>query len=157
MSASLWPHGACQAPLSLGFSRQECWSGLPFPSQGDLPDPGIEPKSIVAPALAGRFFPTRPPGKPLLIIIITNTLCFFSVFNSHALSIYCMPGTSIRRGSKRQRRWLPLCHLQSREWLPLYFIADVALHLSNPFLGLSRQFFSFIYFLLQYSCFTKLC
>ena len=36
---------ACQAPLSMGFSRQEYWSGLPFPSPGDLPDPGIEPKS----------------------------------------------------------------------------------------------------------------
>ena len=36
---------ACQAPLSMGFSRQECWSGLPFPSPGDLPDPGIESRS----------------------------------------------------------------------------------------------------------------
>ena len=42
------------------FSRQECWSGLSFPSPGDLPDPGIEP---VSPALAGRFFTTEPPGK----------------------------------------------------------------------------------------------
>ena len=38
---------ACQAPLSMGFSRQEYWSGLPFPSPGDLPDPGIEPRSPV--------------------------------------------------------------------------------------------------------------
>ena len=44
---------ACQAPLSTGFSRQENWSGLPFPSTEDLPDPGIEPRS---PALAGRFW-----------------------------------------------------------------------------------------------------
>ena len=44
------------------FSRQEYWSGLPFPSPGDLPDPGIEPTS---PALAGRFFTTAPPGKPM--------------------------------------------------------------------------------------------
>ena len=36
---------ACQAPLSMGFSRQECWSGLPFPSPGDLPKPGMEPSS----------------------------------------------------------------------------------------------------------------
>ena len=50
-----------QAPPSMGFSRQECWSGLPFPSPGDLPDPRIEPMS---PALAGRFFTTEPPGKP---------------------------------------------------------------------------------------------
>ena len=51
-----------QAPLSMGFSRQEYWSGLPFPSPGDLPNPGIEPTS---PALAGGFFTTEPPGKPL--------------------------------------------------------------------------------------------
>ena len=44
---------ACQAPLSMGFSRQEYWSGLTFPPPGDLPDPGIEPRS---PALAGSFF-----------------------------------------------------------------------------------------------------
>ena len=49
----------CQASLSMGFSRQESWSGLPFPSPGDLPDPGIKPVSLVSPALAGRFLTTR--------------------------------------------------------------------------------------------------
>ena len=47
-----------QAPLSMGFSRQEYWSGLPFPTPGDLPDPGIKPASLVSPALTGRFFTT---------------------------------------------------------------------------------------------------
>ena len=56
---------ACQAPLSVGFSRQEYWSGLPFPSPGDLLDLGIKPKSLVSPALADGFFTTMPPGKPL--------------------------------------------------------------------------------------------
>ena len=51
---------ACQTPLSMGFSRQEYWSGLPSPSPGDLPDPGIRPTS---PILAGRFFTFEPPGK----------------------------------------------------------------------------------------------
>ena len=51
---------ACQAPLSIGFPRQEYWSRLPFPSPEDLPDPGTEPTSL---ALAGRFFTTEPPGK----------------------------------------------------------------------------------------------
>ena len=51
---------AYQAPLSMGFARQEYWSGLPFPSPGDLPDPGIKPAS---PALACGFFTTEPPGK----------------------------------------------------------------------------------------------
>ena len=53
---------ALQAPLSVGFPRQEYWSVLPFPSPGDLPDPEIEP---VSPAVTGRFFTTEPPGKPL--------------------------------------------------------------------------------------------
>ena len=52
---------AHEAPLSMGFPRQEFWSGLPFPSPGDLPNPGVEP---VSPALAGGFFTTKPPGKP---------------------------------------------------------------------------------------------
>ena len=55
----------CQGPLSMGFSRQECWKGLPFPFPGDLPDPGIELASLGSPALAGRFFiPLVPLGKP---------------------------------------------------------------------------------------------
>ena len=49
---------AHQAPLSLGFSQQEYWSGLPFPTSGDLPDPRIEPVSLTSPALAGGFFTT---------------------------------------------------------------------------------------------------
>ena len=49
---------ACQAPPSMGFPGQEYWSGLPFPSPGDLPDPGIQ---LVSPALAGRFFIAEPP------------------------------------------------------------------------------------------------
>ena len=48
-----------QAPLSMGLSRQEHWSGLPFPSQGDLSDPGIEPASLMSPALAGSFCTIR--------------------------------------------------------------------------------------------------
>ena len=52
---------AYQAPPSMGFSRQEYWSGLPFPSLGDLPDPGIKPVST---ALADGFFTTELPGKP---------------------------------------------------------------------------------------------
>ena len=49
---------AHQAPLPMGFSRQEYWSGLPWPLPGDLPDPGIEPPSLISPALAGGFFTT---------------------------------------------------------------------------------------------------
>ena len=52
---------ACQAPLSMRFSRQEYWSGLPFPSPGDLPNPGIEPRS---PALQGDSFPSELQENP---------------------------------------------------------------------------------------------
>ena len=52
---------AHQAPLTTGFSKQGCWSGLPFLPPGNLPDQGIEPKS---PALAGGFFTSEPPGSP---------------------------------------------------------------------------------------------
>ena len=59
---------ACQAPLSMGFSRQEYWSGLPFPSSGDLPDPGIKPVTLTSLALVGRRRQWHPtpvllPGK----------------------------------------------------------------------------------------------
>ena len=53
---------AQQAPPSMEFSRQEYWSGLPFPSPGDLPDPGIEPGS---PALQADALPSEPPGNPI--------------------------------------------------------------------------------------------
>ena len=55
---------ACQAPLSMGFSRQKYWRGLPYPSPGDLPNPGIEPASLKYPALAEGSLPLAPPGKP---------------------------------------------------------------------------------------------
>ena len=58
--ATLWTV-AYQAPLSMGFPKQEYWSGLPFPLPGGLPDPGIEPVSL---ALADGFFTTEPPRKP---------------------------------------------------------------------------------------------
>ena len=53
---------ACQAPLFMGFPGQEHWSGLPFPSPGDLSYTGTEPTS---PALAHGFFTTEPPGEPI--------------------------------------------------------------------------------------------
>ena len=57
---------AHQAPLSMEFSRQEYWSGLPCPSPGDLPDPGIKPRS---PVLQADSLPPEPPGKPVTIQI----------------------------------------------------------------------------------------
>ena len=72
---------ACQDPLSVGFSRQEYWSGLPCPPPGDLPDPGIELMSLTTPTLADRFFTAKPPRKPLhllgdfyLLHLVTKTV-----------------------------------------------------------------------------------
>ena len=68
-----WPprglYVACQVPLSMEFSRQEYWHRLPFPTPGDLPDPGVEPVFPAPPALAGRFFTTEPMGKALCCAI----------------------------------------------------------------------------------------
>ena len=60
---------ALQAPLSLGFSRQEHWSGLPCPLPGDLPDPGIELASLMSPALAGGFFTTSATWEAPRIVL----------------------------------------------------------------------------------------
>ena len=62
-SATPWTV-AWQAPLSMEFSRQEYWHGLPFPTPADLPNPGIEPGSLASPALMGKFLTSEPPGKP---------------------------------------------------------------------------------------------
>ena len=59
---------ACQAPLSMGFYRQEYLSGLPWPPLGDHPDPGIAPTFLMSPALAGSF-PLVPPGKPNIFAV----------------------------------------------------------------------------------------
>ena len=59
---------AHQAPLPMGFSRQEYWSGLPFSPSGNLSDPGFEPKSPTSPALAGGIFTTEPPGSPVQLV-----------------------------------------------------------------------------------------
>ena len=65
---------AHQAPQSMKLSRQEFWSGLPFPPQGDLPDSGIEPASLVSPALAGRLLATAPAGKPTWHMVVVQSL-----------------------------------------------------------------------------------
>ena len=78
---------AGQAPLSMRFPRQGYWSGLPFHSPGDLPDPGIEPES---PRLAGGSFTTEPPGKPFPSIDISKVVLlrkFISLAN--ALKTVC--------------------------------------------------------------------
>ena len=72
MSDSLQPHGACQVPLSMGFSREEYWSGLLFPSPGDLPDLGIEPASLMSPEFASGFFTTSTTSEAFFLLVSRN-------------------------------------------------------------------------------------
>ena len=70
---------AHQAPLSMEFSRQKYWSGLPFPSPGDLPDPGIKPTSLASPSLAGRFFTSWATRKPF-VLFVHGEVIFFTLY-----------------------------------------------------------------------------
>ena len=102
---------AYQAPLSMGFSRQEYWSGLPCPPPGDLPDLGIQPTSLMSPALAGVFFTTAataaakslqscptlrdaidgsPPGSPVPGILQARTLEWVAISFSNIFSDQCL-------------------------------------------------------------------
>ena len=71
---------ACQAPLSMGFSRQESWSGLPCPSPGDLPNPGIKSRS---PTLQDDSLPTEPPGKQPYIYISNMFTYIYTHTHTH--------------------------------------------------------------------------
>ena len=75
---------ALQAPLSVGFSRQEYWSGLPRPPPGDLPDPGIKPASLMSLALAGEFFTTSAPWEAL-IYTHTHTHTYYFICNLYII------------------------------------------------------------------------
>ena len=85
---------AYEAPPSMGFSRQECWSGLPFPSPGDLPNPGIEPGS---PALKADALLSEPPGK--LRRDANRT------FNAKMGSIKNRNGTDLTEAEGTKKRW----------------------------------------------------
>ena len=80
----------CQAPLSMGFSRQEYWSGLPCPSPGDLPNPGIKPVSFTCSALGGGFFTTSTTNKDLLYHTRNYIQCFIIIYNGKESEKVCM-------------------------------------------------------------------
>ena len=101
-----------QAPLSMKFSRREHWSGLPLPPPGDLPKPGIEPKSLVSSTLAGRFF-TSCALQPIRVSSVAprkhDALTGFSQWNSPA------PGGSLVAISWRELNFLVLLPVQDLE------------------------------------------
>ena len=94
---------ACQAPLSMGFSRQEYWTGLPCPPSGDLPDPGIKPTSLLSLALAGRFFTTVPSRKPQQL----EELSLFAWVLKGLFFIFFFSISGIRDGLDRSKVRLP--------------------------------------------------
>ena len=81
---------ACQAPLFMGFSRQEYWCGLPCPPPGELPYPGIKLTSPASPKLQVNYLPTELPGKPKYICIYTHTYIYIYIF----LLVVILNGTS---------------------------------------------------------------
>ena len=125
---------AYQAPPSVGFSRQEYWGGLPFPSPGDLPNPGIEPGS---PALQADALPPEPPGKTAICKACQTAILLFWHFFSMGMvliPISCtMSRTSIHSSSSTLSDLVPEIYF----WLPLYKIQEdikSTLLLSKPYL-----------------------
>ena len=112
-------HAAHQAPLFMGFFRQEYWSGLPCPPPGDLPDPGVEPASLTSPGLAGGFsLPLAPPGKPIYVIYDNDSMNYHQRFvfppagNNLCSSLF---HCTILLKSKAETRRQDLCH---KAWEP---------------------------------------
>ena len=94
---------ACQALLFMEFSRQEYWNRLPFLSPGDLPNSGMELGSLASPALAGRFFITVLPGKPMTAtqkilkgIVLLSDLISDLIWPSRYMFCKCSPKTASR-------------------------------------------------------------
>ena len=82
---SPWTVAPPQAPLSMEFSRPECHSGLPFPTSGDHPDPGLEPMSLVPSALAGRFFPTGATWEAHFLLVFVFSFSQQCILETEAL------------------------------------------------------------------------
>ena len=99
---------AYQAPPSMGFSRQEYWSGLPFPSPEDLPDPGVKPRS---PALQADALTSEPPGKPLCYLPFSD-----SVQSLSGVWLFVTPWTAARQASLSIANSSSL-NLMSIEWV----------------------------------------
>ena len=110
--ATLWTV-ACQAPLPMGFSRQELWSGLPCPPPGDLPDPGIELTYLMSPALAGSFFTPISPWEAKGTISSVQFSCsvvsdsLWPHESQHARPPCASPTPGVHSDSRPSSQW---CH-----------------------------------------------
>ena len=123
---------AYRAPPPMGFSRQECWSGLPFPSPGDLPDPGVEPGS---PALQADALPSEPPGKP--IIKVECCVCIPDLSGCISATLDDMKGQVEVMSDDNLPFWTSVLSLVKGDWWKTIFtIVLVALMvlLCGPFI-----------------------
>ena len=124
---------AYQAPLSTGFLRQEYLSGLPFPSPGDLLNPGIQPAS---PALAGGFFTTEPPGKPECLLI--GSFCYICYFEWRRFRSRCGERwVSVICTDRNYRTFILLIACWRKMFFPSLFFSPTSSY--NPPLGLHYQ------------------
>ena len=113
-SAILWTV-ARQVPLSMGFSRQEYWSGLPFPPPGDLPDPGIEPLSPASPTLQIPYH-TEPPRKPLFLLVRWS-LFYTNICNSQLFIIHKISKANIHQLMKGWIKYgISIQYYLAKEW-----------------------------------------
>ena len=146
---------AHQVPLFMGFSRQEYWSGLPCPPPGDLPDPGIKPRSPAPPALAGGFFITEPPGKPLNAFISVK-----GCEDEAALSTpYCLLGwVPILRASSSPRKKLFLGkeEMKGLSQRPLLHTAGQSFHFQGSPVRNNRKFHKLFHLYLSWKLFPSL-
>ena len=97
---------ACQASLSIEFSRQEYWSWLPFPFPGDLPDPGIEPRF---PALQADSLPSEPLGKPIVDLAMTKKHALFPFRHTPTKPHHTLLRTLVRMTKLSYFAWDFLC------------------------------------------------
>ena len=138
LCATLWTV-AHQAPLFTGFSRQEYWSGLPCPLPGDLPNPGIKPRSPSPPALAGGFFTTEPSGKPLNTFISMKGCEDEAALSTPYCLLGCIP---ILRASSSPRKKLFLGkeEMKGLSQRPLLHLAGQSFHFQDSPVRSNRKF-----------------
>ena len=129
---------AHQAPLSMGFSRQEYCSGLPFPSPGDLPDPGIEPWS---PAFQADSSPSEPPGKPSLISKYTTIIIIIKmVWYENKRYTHRPMGQNWEPRNKHIQRELKVkVKVKSLSHVRLFATPWTVAYQAPPSMGFSRQ------------------
>ena len=141
LTLAIWWTVSHQAPPSMGFSRQEYWSGLPFPPPGDLPNPGTEPRS---PALQADSLPSEPPGKPCPSSNTSVTEAWQGS-SPHVGLAEVRRTVSSRRGMAEVWQVLSPC----RGWwdhVPFQYTTCLRSGYSGPFSGGATTFYHIVFF-----------